>query len=123
MVIRPNIILDYWPEVQPHLPADFDLEQTARARGAFTRARQVKDAVALLRLALAYGACGMSLRETCAWAAAAGLANLSDPSLIERLEKAAAWLGDIVGALVGGQAEAPVKRWAGYRLRALDEIG
>jgi hypothetical protein len=119
MVIRPHI-LDFWSEVREHLPPGFDLEKTARARRAFTRARQVKDAAALLQLALAYGACGMSLRETCAWAAAAGLANLSDPSLIERLEKAAPWLGDVVGALVGGQAEAPVKRWAGYRLRALD---
>jgi hypothetical protein len=119
MVIRANI-LDYWPEVQPHLPAGFDLEQTARARGAFTRARQVKDAVTLLRLALAYGACGMSLRETCAWAEAAGLVSLSDPSLIERLCKAAPWLGDIVAGLIAKQAEVPQGRWAGYRLRALD---
>jgi hypothetical protein len=119
MVIRPNI-LDYWPEVQAHLPPGFDLEQTARARGAFTRVRQVKDAVTLLRLALAYGACGMSLRETCAWAEAAGLVSLSDPSLIERLCKAAPWLGDIVAGLIAKQAEVPQGRWAGYRLRALD---
>ena len=85
MVIRPHI-LDFWSEVREHLPPGFDLEKTARARRAFTRARQVKDAAALLQLALAYGACGMSLRETCAWAAAAGLANLSDPSLIEQPE-------------------------------------
>jgi hypothetical protein len=84
MVIRPDI-LDGWPEVQAHLPADFDLDRTARARGAFSRARQIKDAATLLRLALAYGGCGMSLRETCAWAEVAGLARLSDPSLIERL--------------------------------------
>jgi len=119
MMIRPDI-LDYWPEVQAHLPSGFDLERTARARGAFTRARQVKDAATLLRLALAYGACGMSLRETCAWAEAAGLASLSDPSLIERLCKAAPWLGDIVAALIAGQAKMPAGRWAGYRLRALD---
>lgn len=119
MVIRPDI-LDYWPEVQAHLPPGLDLERSARARGAFTRARQVKDAATLLRLALAYGACGMSLRETCAWAEAAGLASLSDPSLIERLCKAAPWLGDIVAALIGEQAKVPAGRWAGYRLRALD---
>lgn len=119
MVIRPDV-LDYWPEVQGHLPAGFDLEQTARARGAFTRAREVKDAVTLLRLALAFGACGMSLRETCAWAEAMGLASLSDPSLIERLCKAAPWLGDIVAALIAEQAKMPQRRWSGYRLRALD---
>jgi hypothetical protein len=119
MVIRPDI-LDHWPELQANLPAGFDLERTARERGAFTRARQVKDAQTLLRLALAYGGCGMSLRETCAWAEVAGLASLSDPSLIERLCKAAPWLGDIVAALLAGQATVPKRRWAGYRLRALD---
>ena len=119
MLIRPDI-LDYLPEVKAHLPVGFDLEQTARARGAFTRAREVKNAATLLRLALAYGACGMSLRETCAWAGAAGIASLSDPSLIERLCKAAPWLGDIVAALIARQAKMPGGRWAGYRLRALD---
>lgn len=119
MVIRPDI-LDHWPEVQAHLPAGFDLERTARERGAFTRARQVKDAPTLLRLALAYGGCGMSLRETCAWAEVAGLASLTDPSLIERLCKAAPWLGDIVAALIAEQTKLSVGRWAGYRLRALD---
>lgn len=119
MVIRPEL-LDGWPEVQAHLPRNFDLEGTARARGAFTRAREVKDAASLLRLALAYGGCGMSLRETCAWAETAGVASLSDPSLIERLCKAAPWLGDIVAALLNEQAKVPASRWAGYRLRALD---
>ena len=119
MVIRPDI-LDGWPEVQAHLPAGFDLERTARARGAFARARQVKDAVTLLRLALAYGGCGMSLRETCAWAEAAGLASLSDPSLIERLCKASPWLGDIVAALLSEQTQVAAGRWSGYQLRALD---
>lgn len=118
-MIHPDI-MGHWSEVRSCLPAEFDLEATARARGAFTRARGVKDAETLLRLALAYGACGMSLRETCAWAAAAGLASLSDPSLIERLAKAAAWLGDLVGALIAEQAKMPAGRWVGRRLRALD---
>ena len=119
MVIRSEI-LDYWPEVRSRLPADFDLETTARSRGAFTRAREVKNAETLLRLALAYGGCGMSLRETCAWAEATGIASLSDPSLIDRLAKAAPWLGDIVAGVIAEQAKMPAKRWAGYRLRALD---
>jgi hypothetical protein len=109
-----------WSEVRSRLPADFDLETTARSRGAFTRAREVKNAETLLRLALAYGGCGMSLRETCAWAEAMGIASLSDPSLIERLAKAAPWLGEIVAAVIAEQAKMPAGRWAGYRLRALD---
>jgi hypothetical protein len=119
MKIRPEI-LDHWPEVSAHFPADFDVEATARARGAFTRKRGIKNAETLLRVALAYGGCGMSLRETCAWAEAGGIASLSDPSLIERLCKAAPWLSDIVAALIAEQAKVPAGRWAGYRLRALD---
>ena len=119
MKIRPEI-LDHWPEVSAQLPAGFDVEATARSRGAFTRAREIKNAETLLRLALAYGGLGMSLRDTCAWAEAGGLASLSDPSLLERLCKAAPWLGDIVAALIAEQAKAPAGRWAGYRLRALD---
>ncbi|RUM12162.1 IS4 family transposase [Rhizobium phaseoli] len=119
MKIRPEI-LDHWPEVSARLPAGFDLEATARLRGAFTRVREIKNAETLLRLALAYGGLGMSLRETCAWAEAGGIARLSDPSLLERLCKAAPWLGDIVAALIAEQTKVPAGRWAGYRLRALD---
>lgn len=113
-------ILDRWEDVRSHLPPGFDLEATARRRGALTRVREIKSGDMLLRLALGYGACGMSLRETCAWAAAADMASLSTPALIERLEKAAPWLGDIVGALLGEQATAPIGRWPGHRLRAID---
>jgi Transposase DDE domain len=119
MKIRPEI-LDHWPEVSARLPADFDMEATARARGAFTRVREIKNAATLLRLALAYGGLGMSLRETCAWAEAGGIVSMSDPSLLDRLCKAGPWLGDIVAALIAEQAKVPAGRWAGYRLRALD---
>jgi hypothetical protein len=96
MKIRPEI-LDHWPEVSARFPAGFDLEATARLRGAFTRAREIKNAETLLRLALAYGGVGMSLRETCAWAEAGGVASLSDPSCSSacakrRLGSATSWL-------------------------------
>src|SRR6266849_2653089 len=119
MVIRPDPD-EFIAEVKKHLPPGFNFEVTARVRRAFTRAREVKSATALFRLAMAFGGCGMSLRETCAWAAATGLADLADTSLLERLCKAAPWLGDIVAAIIAKQAQLPVGRWAGYRLRALD---
>src|SRR5438445_9570161 len=120
MVILPDPD-EFIAEVVKHLPPGFDLEATARLRGAFKRPREVKSATALFRLAMAFGGCGMSLRETCAWAAAAGLADLANPSLLERLCKAAPWLGDIVAALISRcPQQEPMKRWAGYRLRALD---
>lgn len=46
---------DQWPALLGSLPLGFDLDKTARALGAFGRARQVKTPAALLRLALAYG--------------------------------------------------------------------
>ena len=119
MVIRADL-LNIWEQVQERLPPDFDLEKTAREHRAFVRKRGVKDVASLFRLALAYGGCGMSLRETCAWAGALKLASLSGPSLMERLCKAAPWLGDIVAGLISQQATLPTKRWAGYRLRAID---
>ena len=119
MKIRPEI-LDHWPEVSARFPAGFDLDATARSRGAFTRTRKIKNAETLLRLALAYGGLGMSLRETCAWAEAGEIASLSGPSLLDRLCKAAPWLGDIVAELIAEQTKMPAGRWAGYRLRALD---
>src|SRR3982074_3949047 len=111
MKIRPEI-LDHWPEVTARFPADFEWEATARSRGAFTRAREIKNAETLLRLARAYGGCGMSLRETCAWAEAGGIASLSDPSLLDRLCKAAPWLGGIVGAAGGEKAKSRAGRRA-----------
>ena len=73
---------DHWPELVASLPDGFDMNGTARALGAFIRSWEVKDPATLLRLALAYGGCGMSLRQTCAWAAETGLARLSDPALL-----------------------------------------
>jgi hypothetical protein len=119
MVIRPDLD-EFIAEVKMHLPPDFDFEATARTRRAFLRAREVKSATALFRLAMAFGGCGMSLREVCAWAAVIGLADLADPSLLERLCNAAPWLGDIMAAVLAKQAQLPVRRWTGYRLLALD---
>src|SRR5260370_9335744 len=117
MKIRPEI-LDHWPEVSARFPADFDLEATARSRGAFTRAREIKNAETLLRLALAYGGLGMSLRETCVWAEAGGVVSLSDPSLLDRLCKAAPLLGAILAPLIAEQAKVPAGRRGRGRLPA-----
>lgn len=119
MVILPTLD-DLMGEVRKHLPPGFDFELTARARGAFKRSRNVKSAIALFRLAMMFGGCGLSLRETCTLAATSGLADLKDPSLIARLRKAAPWLGDILAAIIVKQAALPVGRFAGHRLRALD---
>jgi hypothetical protein len=81
-----------WAEIVGQLSSDIDLSATARATKALVRARGVRDASSLLRLAMAYGVGGLSLRTTAAWAGTAGVAQLSDVSLLDRLRNAADWM-------------------------------
>ena len=63
--------------------ADLDLDALAKKTPALVRRRGVLDAKALLRLALARGPGGMSLRRTAAWAHLSGVADL-DRRLAQR---------------------------------------
>jgi hypothetical protein len=95
------------------------LEREARDTGAFERAREVKCAVDLLRLACAYFLGATGLRLTAAWAEAVGLASLSNVALMKRLRKTVPWLESMVGRLLasGRGAETVAK---GRRIRLVD---
>src|SRR5215213_9961713 len=95
-----------WPDLVAAVSAAIDLEATARTSGALVRRREIRSAEALLRLALAYGPGGRSLRMAAAWAGVSGLADLSDTAAMNRLRNAAGWLGEIAGALLRGAAAA-----------------
>src|SRR5918992_4324055 len=99
------------PDLVAVVSAAIDLEATARVSGALVRRRAMRSAEMLLRLALAYGPGGLSLRSAAAWAGVHGLADLSDTAVMKRLRKAADWLGEIAGALLppprGGRAADP----------------
>src|SRR5215217_5260610 len=95
-----------WPDLVAAVSAAIDLEATARTSGALVRRREIRSAEALLRLALAYGPGGLSLRTAAAWAGISGLADLSDTAVMNRLRQAADWLGEIAGALLRGAAAA-----------------
>ena len=97
-----------WPDLVAAVSAAIDLEATARSSRALVRRRGVRDAEALLRLALAYGPGGLSRRAAAAWAGVSGVAELSDTAVMQRLRHAADWLGEIAGALVCRAATAPV---------------
>ena len=90
--------MDDWEQILACLPDD--LEERAKATGAFTRARGVPNAKALLRLILAYCATPMSFRQTVTWAKNQDIAHLSDVSLIERMERCEAWLSDLLQAFL-----------------------
>jgi hypothetical protein len=80
-----------WSRVLALLPAD--LEGSARASGALRRRRAVRSAAVLRRLVLADALSGWPLRLVAAWAAARGLAALSDAALLYRLRGTRGWLG------------------------------
>lgn len=93
---------DEWPQLLSLLPAD--LEETAKECGALVRKRGVPSAAALLRLAFAYAYTGLSLRGTALWAAAAGVAKLTDVALCNRLRRAAPWCGRLLAQQLAKQA-------------------
>lgn len=102
-----------WPYLLSFLEAEEPLEDSAKRYGAMTRRRRVDTADKLLRLVLAYGFCGLSLRQTAAWAETAGIASLSDVALMKRFQKASDWLGYLVAtklaARSGSQPQHPLK--------------
>jgi len=68
----------------------------------------VRSAEALLHLALLYGPGGLSLRSAASYATEAGLADLCDVSLLERLRNAGAFLGEVLAPLLAHRrGEAP----------------
>lgn len=89
-----------WRQLLSRLGSSEELEASAKVSGALLRRREIKSAEDLLRLALAYGPCGMSLRGVAAWAQTVGLGELSDVAVLNRLRGCADWLEEIVGGLL-----------------------
>ena len=108
-----------WPFLLTLLPPDLDA--SAKAAGALVRKRGVTSAQALLRLAFAYGYCGLSLLGVTVWAREAGVADLSPPALLKRLQRAADWLGELLAAKLVERAALCRAGWpTGLRLRVTD---
>lgn len=109
-----------WKELLSRIGSTVDLEATAKASGALVRRREIKSAEDLLRLALAYGPCGMSLRTVSSWAQTIGLAELSDVAALKRLQASADWLQTIVGELLACRLKYPSAADKGRVIRLLD---
>ena len=80
------------------MPADLDLDALALRTKAIERQRKIAEGASLLRLALARGPGGLSLSETAAWASMIGLAEMSDPAIKFRLDKAVEFLAEVMSA-------------------------
>lgn len=95
-------------------------EQLGRSSGAVQRLRGFPSLEALLRTLLLHVGCGWSLRETAVQAKLAGLAEVSDVTLLNRLRDAEDWLRQLCELLLREQGVDLQPKIAGRRVRLLD---
>jgi hypothetical protein len=99
-----SLVNEDWTRVIARLGGAEELETGAREAKAFSRRREIPDAVTLLRLVLAYCLGEGGLRSTAAWAASIGLADLSNVALLYRLRQCGDWFAMLVGRLLAAAA-------------------
>lgn len=102
--------LDKWSSVVSHISSLMDLDASALHHRALIRRRAVRSAADLLHLALLYGPGELSLRGIASHATEAGIAELCDVSLLERLQNSGDFLADILNHLLAHRRDgAPVE--------------
>jgi hypothetical protein len=92
-----SLVNEDWQSVVARLGGAKALNESARETKAFLRPREIKDAVDLLRMILAYCLGERGLRLTAAWAASVGLVDISGVGLLYRLRQCGDWLGLLIG--------------------------
>lgn len=117
-MLQPNCMSEDWEILQKFFPNDW--KELAATSGASKGLRQDKDPATLLRVILLHVGCGYSLRETSARAKASGLCDLSDVSVLKRLNKSKTWLHALCAALFGEVVISPDKLDALGKLRLVD---
>jgi Transposase DDE domain len=118
--MRSDILAEEWSVLTRFLPDGW--RELARSTGALQRARQVRNADVLLRLAFLYAASGLSLQQATARARAAGLAQISSVALMKRMRSAGPWLQALAERVFaeGGRMPSVEGVPAGRRLRIVD---
>ena len=117
---KQHFLEEDWSYLLSFLPPRIELERSASSWGAIRRIREVSSGSDLLRLMMAYGFCGMSLRRTAAWAGDIGVANISDVSLLERFRKGADWLGHVLATKLADHAALIPESTPGLKARLID---
>ena len=116
--MRPESLVNRdWTGVVARLGGAEALKLTARQTKAFVRAREIKSAVDLLRLILAYCLGEQGLRSTAAWATSVGLVDISCVALLYRLRQCGDWFALLVGQVL---AAAAPKASQGRLIRIID---
>ena len=115
-----SVLTDQFSDLLQRLPAGLDLDRLALETKAIQRKRELVDGASLLRIALARGPGGLSLRQTSAWASMQGIAELSNPAVKYRLNQATAFLTALVEQLLAAKIPGADLRWPGRILRLAD---
>lgn len=113
-----NALDENWEILLGLFPPDWEIE--ARRSGAVARLRGFASVNEVLRALLLHVGCGYSLRETVVRAKAAGVAEVSDVTLLNRLRQAEGWLQHLCQELLkesGVEWRGPEPR---RRMRAVD---
>jgi hypothetical protein len=103
--MQSDILAEEWSVLTRFLPDGW--RDLARSTGALQRARQVRSADVLLRLAFLYAASGLSLQQAAARATTAGLARISAVGLMKRMRSAGPWLSALAEALFAKSMRMP----------------
>jgi hypothetical protein len=111
---------DQFSDLLKRLPAELDLDALALETKAIQRKRKIDGGANLLRLALARGPGGFSLRQTSGWVSLLEIAELSNPGVHYRLKQAVAFLAALVGRLLAAKTPGANLRWPGRTLRLAD---
>lgn len=106
-----------WPYILTLLPPN--LEETARTSEALVRCRNIPNAPALLRLALAYAVSDLSLKDVAGWAHAMEVADITGPGLFYRLREAESWLEQVLAGTLQADVQ-PTPVGIVGRLRVVD---
>jgi Transposase DDE domain len=93
-----------WDRIVERLGGAPCLEVSARKTKAFLRPREIKSAVDLLRIVLAYCLGHRGLRSTAVWATAIGLVDMSNVALLYRLRQCGPWFNVLIGQTLAARA-------------------
>jgi hypothetical protein len=116
METRPIYGDDEWRYVETILPQG--LEVSAYQMGALARCRNVPNALALLRMILAYAVSDLSLKDVAAWASSLGIAEITGPGLFYRMRQAEEWLQRVLAQTL--EQNVPGAPLEGLRMRIVD---
>src|ERR1700693_4046251 len=103
---RDSLLDRDWLKLVALLGGAAAVQKSARETKAFQRAREVKSAVDLLRLVLAYCLGDHGLRLTAPWENAIGLPDISNVALLNRLRQCGGWLSTLIGQVLATAAPA-----------------